>query len=407
MKILHVLDHSVPLQSGYAFRTLEILRQQRERGWQTCHLTSPKQGLLAADEEQAEGLLFHRTRAAGNLLGRIPGLWPLGQIRATAARLARIAAHERPTVLHAHSPALNGWAALRVGRALELPVVYEVRAFWEDAAVDLGTARQSGLRYRLTRALETSVLFRADAITTICEGLRRDIVARGVPAERITVIPNAVDVERFPPIERRDPRLESELGLEGTEVVGFCGSFYAYEGLELLVRAMPAIAAARPRARLLLVGGGPREPALRELVSRLSLGDRVTFTGRVPNAVVDRYYSLIDVLAYPRHRIRLTDLVTPLKPLEAMAQGRLVVASDIGGHRELIEHERTGLLFAPDDPAAVAAAVVRALSEPQLAASIRARARRFVEAERNWAASVARYEEVYAAAIAHRRGRRP
>src|SRR5690606_51043 len=156
-------------------------------------------------------------------------------------------------------PCLNGLAALRAGAICNLPVVYEVRAFWEDAAVDHGTARERGARYRLGRALETHVLKRAQQVTCICEGLRQDIIARGIPPDRVTVIPNAVDIENFPLSTTRDEELGRSLGLGAGKVLGFIGSFYGYEGLDLMLAAMPRILARRPDTRLLLVGGGPQE----------------------------------------------------------------------------------------------------------------------------------------------------
>ncbi len=135
------------------------------------------------------------------------------------------------------------------------------------------------------------------------------------------------------------------MGAGGAEVIGFIGSFYDYEGLDDLIAAMPRLVAARPGARLLLVGGGPMEAALRAQAEASPVADAIRFVGRVPHQEVERYYGLVDVLAYPRKKMRLTDLVTPLKPLEAMAQRRLVAASDVGGHRELIEDGRTGTLF--------------------------------------------------------------
>lgn len=158
-------------------------------------------------------------------------------------------------------------------------------------------------------------------------------MARGIPADKITVIPNAVDVESFRPASPPDPQLLEKLGLTGKTVVGFIGSFYAYEGLDLLLDAMSELRSHRPDVRVLLVGGGPQETNLRNQVDRLGLADYVVFTGRVPHQEVHRYYDLINVLAYPRHPMRLTELVTPLKPLEAMAQGQLFVASDVGGTR--------------------------------------------------------------------------
>ncbi|HTF19061.1 MAG TPA: TIGR04063 family PEP-CTERM/XrtA system glycosyltransferase, partial [Chryseolinea sp.] len=344
MRILHILDHSIPLHSGYAFRTLAILKHQREMGWETFHLTGPKQGATATNEEQVDGWHFFRTLPPGGILEGIPGLSEIELMGEITYRIEQVVKRLRPHILHAHSPVLNAIPALRVGRRLGIPVVYEVRASWEDAAIDHGTARAGGLRYRLSRALETWALKRVDAVTTICEGLRDEIAARGIASRKITVIPNAVDIEAFGTGGEPDIELRRQLGLDGKTVLGFIGSFYAYEGLALLLCAMPAILAARPTARLLLVGGGRQEAELRHLASELGITGQVVFAGRVPHNTVQRYYNIIDVLVYPRLSTRLTELVTPLKPLEAMAQGRLLIASDVGGHRELIRAGETGIL---------------------------------------------------------------
>ena len=316
-------------------------------------------------------------------------------MRATARRLAEVASIVRPHLIHAHSPVLDALPALRVGGRQGIPVVYEVRAFWEDAAVDHGTSSEGGLRYRATHALETYALKHADHVATICEGLKADIVARGIPEERVTVIPNAVDIGEFRFGTPADEQLERDLGLSGHTVIGFIGSFYAYEGLDLLVQALPRVLQSRPDARLLLVGGGPREQALRTAVRQARLEDKVVFTGRVPHADVQRYYSVVDVFAYPRHSMRLTELVTPLKPLEAMAQGQLVVASDVGGHRELIRDGQTGVLFKAGSAQALAQAILRLLDDRARWPQMRAQGRRFVEEERNWTRSVARYAPVF------------
>ena len=188
-----------------------------------------------------------------------------------------------------------------------------------------------------------------NAVTTICEGLRGDILGRGIPPEKVTVIPNAVNIENFSMAGIRDVQLATTLGLNENVVLGFIGSFYAYEGLAVLIQALPKMLAGNPKIRVLLVGGGPQEQELKALAARFGVENKVIFTGRVPHDQVQAYYNLIDILVYPRLKMRLTDLVTPLKPLEAMAQGRLVVASDVGGHQELIQDGKTGMLFAADD----------------------------------------------------------
>lgn len=395
MRILHVLDHSLPLHSGYTFRTLAILRQQRALGWETLHLTSPKHGDSQAAEEEIDGWHFYRTTAAASPFAVTPVVKELVVMARIFRRMEEIVRRHRPDVIHAHSPVLNAIPALRVGRRFHIPVVYEVRALWEDAAVDHGTARQGGLRYRLSRAAETYALRSANAVTTICEGLRQEIIGRGVATDRVTVIPNAVDVDAFKFGKAPDEALRAQLGLAGTVLVGFVGSFFAYEGLDLLLGALPLILAERPEVRVLLVGGGPHEAQLKDMARRLGVADKVVFAGRVAHSEVHRYYSLIDVLAYPRRSMRLTELVTPLKPLEAMAQGHLLVASDVGGHRELIRDGETGTLFPAGRSDALADAVLRLLRQSDWSAR-RLRARRFVEAERNWRSSVERYRGVYA-----------
>jgi PEP-CTERM/exosortase A-associated glycosyltransferase len=398
MRILHILDHSIPLHSGYTFRTKAILDQQRAFGWDTCHITSPKHAQAAktnAPIEEVDGLLFYRTDMPTGLLSGLPIFNQLAIISALERRLDEVVREVKPDILHAHSPALNGEAAVRVGKRHGIPVVYEIRAFWEDAAVDHGTAKEWGLRYRLTRALETSVVKRADAVTTICEGLRHDLASRGVPQEKITVIPNAVDPSKFEFGGKRDPALADRLGLANKRILGFIGSFYAYEGLSLLLDALPAICQELPDARLLLVGGGPQEENLKQQTQRLGLQDKVLFVGRVPHDQVQTYYNLVDVFVYPRLSMRLTDLVTPLKPLEAMAQGSLIVASDVGGHKELIQDGVTGRLFRAGDQDSLAQTVVGFLNDAASWPAYRQAGRRYVESERNWQASVSRYAPVY------------
>ena len=395
LRVLHVLDHSIPLHSGYTFRTLSILREQRALGWHTFHLTGPKQGPSDKAFEHIDGMEFFRTAIPAGPFSSLPGFNQLAVIDGIEERLLDVAREVRPDVLHAHSPALNAIAALRVGKKLGIPVVYEIRAFWEDAAADHGTSAEWGVRYRLTRAMETYALKRVDAATTICEGLRAEIITRGIAPGKITVIPNAVDVGGFSVDGARDEALAAQLGLQGMAVLGFIGSFYAYEGLNVLLAALPAMLAANPAIRVLLVGGGPQEDALKAQAAQLGVADKVIFTGRVPHAQVQRYYDLVDVLVYPRLKMRLTDLVTPLKPLEAMAQGRLLAASDVGGHKELIEDGVTGILFGAGNPQALADKVLALLAQPERWPALRRQGRAFVERERTWARSVARYQSVY------------
>ncbi len=395
LRILHVLDHSIPLHSGYTFRTLAILREQRALGWETVQLTSPKHYATDAAEETIEGWHFYRTPMKQAGIGKLPVVGHLRLMAATASRIEEVARKAAPDVIHAHSPVLNALPALRAGRRLGIPVIYELRALWEDAAVDHGTTREGSPRYRASRWLETRALRRAAHVTTICEGLRREIVSRGIAGEKVTVIPNAVDIEAFRSGREPDESLRRSLDLAGATVLGFLGSFYGYEGLDLVLDALPLVLRRVPNVKILLVGGGPQESSLKQRAVALGISDRVVFAGRVPHGEVQRYYDLIDVLVYPRRSMRLTEIVTPLKPLEAMAQGRLLVASDVGGHRELIEDGKTGYLFAAGDAGELAETVARVLSDRAAWPRIRSTARSFVERERTWQRSVERYIEIY------------
>lgn len=392
-RVLHVLDHSLPLHSGYTFRTRAIMTAQAASGLEVRGITGLRHEAEGPLAEVADGLLFHRT--TGDAGGPV-GLRELREVARLAEAIERVAQDWRPDVLHAHSPALCGLAALRAGRKLGIPVVYEIRAFWEDAAVGNGTGRAGSVKYRLTRAMENRVVGEADAVFTICNGLRDDLIARGFDGGRIGISPNGVDLSLFGDPPARDDALAARLGIPtGAPVIGFIGSFYDYEGLDDLIAAMPHLRMRHSDARLLLVGGGPMDAALRAQAAASPAADAIIFTGRVPHGEVERYYSLIDILAYPRKASRLTELVTPLKPLEAMAQGRIVAASDVGGHRELIDDGETGTLFAPDNPAACADALADLIDSRDGWECQRKRARAIVAERHDWARNVHRYQVVY------------
>lgn len=394
MRVLHILNHGLPTQDGYVYRTQGLLGGQRSHGIDTFHLTSPRHEHPAPDPvEVIDGLPFFRT--ASRESGPRPPLYrELMEMRATRARILEVANEIKPDVIQAHSPLLNGYPALAAARMLGIPMIYEIRAFWEDAAVDRGATRDGGARYRAIRTLETNLCKRVGGITTICRGLCNALIERGIAADKIEIVPNAVDPERFSAMTAPDPSLVRALGLEGCTVLGFIGSFYNYEGLALMIDAMPALLKTHPNLRLLLIGGGHDEPLLRARALYKGLDGRVIFTGRIPHEDVLAHYGLIDLCVYPRLPMPLTDLVTPLKPLEAMAAGRIVVASDVGGHLELIRDEETGFLFKAGYLAALIERVQDVLASSERWPQIRANGRQMVAA-RSWRAVTAAYRPMF------------
>jgi glycogen synthase len=391
-RVLHILDHSLPMHSGYTFRTRAILKAQQAAGYEVRGITGLRHTADGPAEETVEGLVFVRT--PGVRKGP-PILNEWLEVGSFARAIDKVCDDWQPDLLHAHSPAICGMAALRVARRRGIPLVYEIRAFWEDAAVGNGTGTEGSFKYRLIRGLENHVVAGANAVVTICEGLRHDLIERGVEPAKLSIMPNGVDLGLFGRPVPKDPALAEHLRLLEGPIIGFIGSFYDYEGIDDLIAAMPMLTARLPGAKLLLVGGGPMEAALRVQAEASPARDAIRFVGRVPHSEVERYYALVDVMAYPRKKIRLTDLVTPLKPLEAMAQRQLVAASDVGGHRELMTDGVTGTLFAPDDPAACAAALADLLSSPEQWEARRAAGLAHVAANHDWARNIHRYQDVY------------
>jgi PEP-CTERM/exosortase A-associated glycosyltransferase len=392
--VLHVLDHSLPVGDGYAFRSGEIIRFERQAGWETLQVTSCKQGQAGALEETVDGLEFHRTPPS-RALRNLPVLNQWGVVTTLRERLMDIVRRSDPDIIHVHSPCLNGMAAIPVARRFSVPVVYEVRSLWEDAAVDSGVCQQGDLRYRVSRAMETYVCRRVDHVITICEGLRRELAGRGVADSRITVVPNSVDLHRFARQGVYDQELAGALDLTRASTFGFIGSFFSFEGLDVLLRAVPLILRQEPQCRFILVGDGPELAALRALAAHLGIQKQVHFTGRVPHAEVERYYELIDVLIYPRLAKRVTELVTPLKPLEAMAKKKLIVASDVGGHREMVSPGWSGCLFAAGSEEALTETCLNLLAHRERWEGLRRRAREYVSQARSWETNVQLYTRLY------------
>ena len=279
-------------------------------------------------------------------------------------------------------------------RQFNIPVVYEIRAFWEDAAVDHGTYAEGSLKYRIVRLMETRACRKAAHVVVICDGLRRDLVKRGIPSDKISIVRNGINLEEFNECQK-DQEIIDKYRLEGKRVIGFLGSFYRYEGLDLLLDAFALVAKKHKDSALLLAGGGEMEESLKAKAQHLGLENCVHFPGRIPHNRIPGIYAAIDVLAYPRYSMRLTELVTPLKPLEAMAMGKIVIASDVGGHKELIRDGETGILFPSGDASALASKLDIALSDSELSKKIAQQGREWVRKEHPWDKTTAVYGDIY------------
>jgi PEP-CTERM/exosortase A-associated glycosyltransferase len=407
MRVLHVLHHSVPYLDGYCIRSKQIVDFQRNIGLDVRVLTSAQHEIevgrpvhAPVESERIDGIQYHRTRLPlGALLrqGRqVPFVRELTMMWALGARLRRLVRAESIDVIHAHSPVLCGIPAAVVGAIAGVPVVYEVRGFWEDGFLQRWARGNRSIRYKVSRYLETLVFRRAAAVVGISQHTLDDIEARGIPREKLYRVPNAVDATVFVP-GPTDAEVVARHGLENRPVVGFIGSFYQFEGLECLLDAMACVRQRLPEARLLLVGGGEQESILPQRVQELSLQSEVIIVGRVPHEQVARYYSVMDLLVYPRLRNRTTDLTTPLKPLEAMAMGKAVIGSDVGGIEELLDNGRVGTLFEAGNSRQLAERILALLTDDVLRERQAAAGREYVLRERAWDRLVLDYRRIYTA----------
>ena len=396
MKIFHILDHSLPLHSGYTFRSQNIFRSQQKMGYDPFVLTSPKhEESLKKETDTSEiinGIKYYRT---GSVQGyKLPLISELKLMHSLYRRIFEIAAIENPDLIHAHSPVLNAIPAIKAAGKLNIPVVYEIRAFWEDAAVDHGTYQENSWKYRLTKFIETKVCKRADHVCILCNGLKNDLISRGIPEQKITPVFNGInpdDLKAVPP----DVEYLEKWNLKDKKVIGFIGSFYRYEGLDLLIKAFSKISDRYGNVMLLLVGGGEMEKELKDLASKLGIQDRVVMPGRIPHERIAGVYSIIDILCYPRYSMRLTELVTPLKPLEAMAMSRALVASDVGGHKELIKDNHTGILFKAGESDDLACKIENILNDTDFEKSLQNNGLKWVKVYHTWSSTTSVYEKIY------------
>lgn len=395
MKVLHVLEYSRPNISGYSLRSDAIIRHQRQIGIETQQLTSQRYQDFTELSDDVDGVIYQRTLASTSLLTKIPFVNYLHHINHLAKRIEQAVLADKPDVIQTHSPMFNALAANKVGKKYNIPVTYEVRALWEDAAVDTGKTKEGSLKYKMIKAIEQSAFEKANAVSCICQGLKQDLIKRGIPESKLYVTPNAVDIGNFQPLHQRDAELEQSLKLNRKKVLAFIGTFFKYEGLHYAVDAMKEIIKQRDDIHLLLVGAGNEMDNLQRQVKEQNLSESVTFVGRVPFEQVSRYYSLADLMVFPRESIRLTELVTPLKPLESMAQYKPVIASDIGGHKELIENDKTGFLFEADNAKALADKVLETIDNSELLTHVSEQGLTYVREERNWLNTAKQYLPVY------------
>jgi PEP-CTERM/exosortase A-associated glycosyltransferase len=399
MKVLHVLETSIPHTVGYTVRARAIIEHQRRVGLDPVVVTSPFFPAKDLDVavEQIQGTSYYRTNhipvpasARSKVTSYAVRAMMVARYRQAILEIARV---ERPDVIHAHSSYTNAYAALPAARRLGVPLVYEVRTLWGESAVVENGLRRDSLKHRLVWQLELGAMRRADLVVPISRGIREELIRRGIPARKLEIVPNGVDSSRFQPVPH-DHALAERIGLPGRFIIGFVGSILRLEGLSTLLEAYRICRSQRSHIGLVIVGDGPERTALQTQAREAGLRD-VVFAGKVSHDDVSSWYSIMDALVYPRIRAVVNECVTPLKPLEAMALGKICVGSDVGGLKELIRDDDTGVIFRSEDPRDLASALLALMDDPARMQRLQHAASRFVEHEREWSLIVRRYVDLY------------
>jgi glycogen(starch) synthase len=382
-------------------RSHSLIKAQNKIGFVAEALTGPLHQLEdpGATDTTIDEVAYRRTPLQSGVARhafdrRIPVLREMAVVRLLRQRILEVLDAQPFDVVHAHSPVLCGLATLQAATARRIPFVYEIRAFWEDAAVDQKKTRAQSPRYRISRLLEEYVARRADSVVGIARHILEDLLQRGLDPKKLFHVPNGVDAGRFVSLPR-DTELAAQLGLSDEPVLGFIGSLYRYEGIAWLVHAAAELRSRGMPLQVLIVGQGEEMPEIQAAIREAQAQDYVRAVGQAPHGEITHYYSLMDVMVYPRRRIRLTELTTPLKPLEAMAQGKAVLASDVGGIRELVEPEEPCLLFQPDDVEDFCSKASQLLGDENFRRKLGESARQMVLRAKDWKVLAQRYEAVY------------
>lgn len=404
-RLAYVLHNSLPFSSGgYATRGHGLARGMVACGIDVQCITRAGYpmdltGIAAADvpdRQIIDAIPYHRLKTPQR--SAMPQ-WEY--ILAAATSLTGALRDLRPARVLAASNHVSGLAALIAARRCGLPFFYEVRGLWEITEASLDPRREGTGDFRHKRMMEMLVATMADHVFTLTEAMREELMRRGVPGERITLAPNACDTAQFAP-PPRDAALAARYGLPpGVPVIGYIGSFVGYEGLEQLAKACALLRARGHDFRLLLVGNenpsgqgaGAITEAIRQIAQRGGIADRLILPGRVPHEAVMAHYSLIDIAPFPRLPLPVCEMISPLKPLEAMAMEKAVIVSSVRALAEMVTPGKTGLVFEAGDTGALASGLAELLQDAPLRRRLGTAARGWVSEGRSWKETAQRVVE--------------
>lgn len=396
-RICYVLHNSLPYSSGgYATRSQGVATGMRQAGRDVIVLTRPGFPLditidpiemVVPPQDHIDGITYVRT-----LDPKRRGLSMVRYVTAAADAIEQQLRSLRPEIVMAASNHVTALPALVAARRAGLPFIYEIRGLWEITRSSREEEFLDTAAFAVQSLLEARVAQLADRVFTLTEPMREELVQRGVPAEKIQLLPNSCDPERFLP-RPRDTALAERLGIPpGVPVIGYIGTFVDYEGLEDLALACALLKKRGVDFRLMLVGNenasgtdrGPITEQIARIAASEEIGDCLIMTGRVPHSEVEAYYSLIDIAPFPRKPWPVCEMVSPMKPLEALAMEKAVLVSSVRALTEMITDGKTGSVFEKGNVASLAEKLGALITDPALRAELGRAGRKWVSTERTW-----------------------
>lgn len=390
--VVHILNKYYPEINGYTVRSYEIIKQQKRMGWEPTVIT--KFGWVDSSYKEDEEFTlkdnvmhYYLTGDRKEQLNKIPMTQYFDQY---ADSLYELLKKIKPKIIHAASNFQNALPALEVAKKAGIPSIYEVRGLWHHTQSSKTEGFENSDRFKLHEEYELYCCEIADRVVVICQSLHDYLVESGIDPNKMTIVPNAVDIEEFTPIPR-NPILMRKYKLDGYTVIGFIGSLTVYEGLDYLIDAFAMLVNKGLKVKLLIVGSGPILNDLKTQAASLGVEKDVIFTGRVPREKIKEYYSVADIFPFPRINAKVSQLVTPLKPYEAMAMKKTVIVSDIPALREMVIDGVTGLVCEAENKTSLADAIEKAIGNESLAEN----AYSWVREERDWNKVANLYDELY------------
>ena len=401
-KILYLLHNTLPFHSGgYATRAHGLMEgtnsSEKFIMQGVSRLGYPKDILkLSSDEhienqEEIDGIMYHRLKSDT----RRGNTTYYNYIKEYGEAVVELAKREKPFAIHAASNLYNGLACVYAAKKLGIKSIYEIRGLWEITRISREPEWLDTDMYKFNADMETIAALNSDVVITITEALKNEMISRGVPADKIKVLPNGVVSDRFKPLVKNN-ELAKKLNLEDKTVIGFIGSFVQYEGLNYLVDAVKILVdRGITNLGLLMVGDGAVWEETKERVSKLNLDEYFVFTGRVPHEEVEEYYSLVDIAPFPRKGLPVCEMVSPLKPFEAMAMEKAVLSSNVAALEEIVKDGYNGLLFEKDNVEDFADKLEILINDDELRAKLGKQAREWVIKERDWGVLSKKLIDIY------------